>query len=88
MHMNEEKVERDQQQEIYDALFRKENEDENISPGLVQMVSRINKDLKEMRIWQDRQKTFAGGVIFATSSVWFLFSDGIPKLVAFFKRLA
>ena len=86
LHIKDEKVERDQQQEIHEALFRKEDVDSNVSPGIVQMMTRIDRELKDMRIWQDRQKTFAGGVIFATSSVWFLFSDGIPKLLAFLKR--
>jgi hypothetical protein len=87
-HMETEKIEQHQQQALYDAVFRKEDKEANVPPGLLQMMSRMNEQMLDMQIWQDRQKTFVGGVVFTVSALWFFLSDAGPKILAFLKRLS
>ena len=85
-HLADAEKERRQQQEIHDALFRKENVDENDGPGIIQLMGRINQQLLEMRITYDRQKTFIGGVIFTCSAAW-LFLGDVAKMLSSLKGL-
>jgi hypothetical protein len=87
-HVATEKQERDQQQELYEAVFRKEDKEANVPPGLLQMMSRMSDQMLEMQIWQDRQKTFIGGIVFTVSAVWFFLSDAGPKISALLKRMS
>lgn len=80
-------VERAQQQEMYDALFRKEDPDSNVAPGIVQLMVRTAEDVKVLRIAADRQKTFIGGVLFAVTSIWFFLTDVGPDMAKWLKKL-
>lgn len=87
-HRRKGEVERRQQQEMYDALFRKEDPDCNVAPGIVQLMVRTAEDVKVLRIAADRQKTFIGGMLFAVTSIWFFFTDIGPEMVKWVKKLS
>jgi len=82
-----EKLEQKQNQEIYDAVFQKADTDTNTPPGLLQSTAQIAKQLHDMRVWQDRQKTFVGGAIFACSAVWFVLTGAGQKLLVLLQKL-
>lgn len=84
-HIRTETAEHRQQQELYDAVFRKADADTNTPPGLMQLTMQISVQLRDMRIWQDRQKTFVGGVMFALSAAWFFVTDLGHKLIGLIK---
>lgn len=84
-HIAEEDPMHRQQKELYDAVFREGDEKRGTPPGLLELTARIADELKDIRIWQDRQKTFVGGVVFTLSSVWFVLSDMGPRIIGFFK---
>ena len=85
-HIGDESFEQQQQQELYNAVFRKEDTEANVPPGLLQLTSRISMQLHSIQIWQDRQKTFVGGMIFAVSSFWFFLSDAGPKMLTWWHK--
>ena len=68
-------IEGTQQLALYNAVFQQEDKARNIPAGLLQQNARIAEQLREIQIWQDRQKTFIGGVTFAVTSVGFLLSS-------------
>lgn len=87
-HCLQEDKDRQQQQAMYDALFRKEDPDSNVAPGIVQLMVRTAEDVKALRIAADRQKTFIGGMLFAITSLWFFFTDIGPELLKWMKTMA
>lgn len=86
-HLKTEEEESRQQQAIHTALFQKEDKDANIPPGLVQLCARMASDIQDMKIANDRQKRFVGGVMFAFSCIGFLFTDSAHKVLAWLKGL-
>lgn len=70
-------------EEVREALFRREDKDRGVPPGLIQLTTRIADKLDRMETRQDRQKTFVGGVVFAISAVLFFLTDGASKLLDF-----
>lgn len=86
-HLKREEDQRVQQQEMYDALFRKGDPDSNVAPGIVQLMVRTAEDVKVLRIAADRQKTFIGGMLFAVTSIWFFFTDIGPELAKWIKKM-
>lgn len=84
-HLEQDKLERRQQQELREAIFRKEDLETNTPPGLLQLTLRLNKQLREMLIWQDRQKTFVGAVVIVATSFWFLLTEVGTKLFKMLK---
>lgn len=85
-HRDLEDKERQQQREMYEALFRQEDLAKNIGPGVVQLMVRLSDDVKALRVAADRQKNFIGGVLFAITSIWFFVSDIVPNLVQWIKK--
>lgn len=81
-------IERRKQDEMHEALFRREDPDSNVAPGIVQLMVRTAEDVKVLRIAADRQKTFVGGVLFAVTSIWFFFTDIGPEMVKWIKKLS
>jgi hypothetical protein len=73
--------------QLYEAVFRKEDRDAGAPPGLLQLCSRMSGDLTEMKIANDRQKRFVGGVVFAFTSMAFFLTDSAHKLMDILKRL-
>lgn len=86
-HVKPEEEVKEQQREIYDALFRKADPDTNISPGLIQLTTQVDARLRAMEITNDRQKRFIGGFLFAFTCVGFFFTDSAHKLMSFFRSL-
>lgn len=86
-HLKVEEEELEQQKALYAAVFQKEDKETNTPPGLLQMTMRVSNQLHVMQIWQDRQKTFIGGVLFTISSMWFFLTDAGPTLLSWFKKL-
>ncbi len=74
-HVAKEDKEQAQQQDIFDAIFRKEDKDLGTPPGLLQMMAQTNAQILDMRIRNDRHKTFVGGVVFTLSAVWVFVSE-------------
>lgn len=81
-HLRNSDTERQQQHDLYVAIFRKEDPDAGSPPGLLQLTARINAQLHDISVWQDRQKTFLGGALFAITSVWFVLTEAGHKLLA------
>lgn len=86
-HMKDEDEERVQQMALHTAVFQQEDKEKNVPAGLLQMMSRIAERQEDMRIWQDRQKTFVGGVVFTVSSLWFVLSDLGPRVMLTLKKM-
>jgi len=86
-HIGNESFEQKQQQELHDAVFRKEDLDNQVTPGLLQLTARISSQLYAIQVWQDRQKTFVGGIIFAISAVWFFLTEAGHKLFELWSKL-
>jgi hypothetical protein len=86
-HIGNESYEQQQQQELHDAVFRKEDKEENVPPGILQLIARISTQIHDMRVWQDRQKTFIGGVMFTVSAVWFFLTEAGHKLFQLWGKL-
>lgn len=87
MHLADEEHEKHQQGEMHAALFQLENTDTNTPAGLVQLCARMSKDIRDMKIAADRQKTFIGGVMFAFTAMGFIFTDTFHKVWGFIKGL-
>ena len=68
-HIEEEKIERRQQQEMYDALFRKGDPGMNVAPGIVQLMVQTSARVEKLCIAADRQKTFIGGAVAAVTTI-------------------
>lgn len=81
-HVGAEAFEQRQQQELYEAVFRKGDVDTGAPPGLLQLTARISSQLHDIKVWQDRQKTFIGGMLFAVTSIWFVLTEAGHKLLA------
>lgn len=86
-HRKIEDEEHMQQREMYEALFRQEDKDKNIGPGIVQLMARLDERTKAMEIAADRQKRFVGGVMFAFTCMGFLFTDSAHKLLAWLRSI-
>ncbi len=86
-HIEEERTDRKQQQEMYDALFRKGDSDTNTAPGIVQLMVQTAGRVEKLCIAADRQKTFIGGVGAALVAVWFVVTDLGPAFVAWMKKV-
>lgn len=86
-HIADETVRQERLDELYEAIFRKEDKDGGVPPGLMQMMVRINGQMEDMAKWNDRQKTFMGGVVFTISSIWFFVSDLGPRILVGLKKL-
>lgn len=86
-HKRLEELEQKQNQEIYDAVFQKADPDTNTPPGLLQITAQISKQLHDIRVWQDRQKTFVGGVIFTCSATWFVLTEAGHKFFVLLQKL-
>lgn len=86
-HLEEESPMHRQQSELYAAVFRKEDKDSNTPPGLLQLTARISQQMEDMKVWQDRHKTFLGGAMFALSCLGFFFTDIGHKVMATIKGL-
>lgn len=84
-HLQFEEQEKKQQEQIYDALFHKEDPDNNTGPGIVQLLGQINQRLSRLENTATQQKSFLGGAIFAVSCMAVFLTDSLQKLVAFFK---
>lgn len=84
-HVADEEKERSQQQEIYDAIFRKGDPDRGIPPGLLITTATISAQLHDLRVWQDRQKTFIGGAAFAVTCMWLFLTEIGHKLLGLLK---
>ena len=80
-HCQGEDAERQQQRALYDAVFRLEDSDRGIPPGLMQMTKQTVDHVLELRIRDDRRKNFIGGMIFTVSAVWVFVSGILPKLI-------
>ena len=76
-----------QQLELYEAVFRLEDKELGRPPGLLQLTSQINAQMRDMRILQDRQKTFIGGVMFAITSAACFFTDTAQNIISLIKKL-
>lgn len=84
-HLKFEDEEKKQQQQIYDALFHKEDPDSNTGPGVVQLLGQINQRLSRLEATSASQKSFIGGAVFAVSCMAVFLTDSLQKLVALFK---
>lgn len=73
--------------DLYEAVFRKEDKDRNIAPGLLQLCARMSSELESMRIAADRQKRFVGGMLFAVTSMGFFLTDTFHRLIDLVKKL-
>ena len=80
-HVKNEEGEHEQQGQIHDALFRLEDKDKGVSPGVIQLLGRVNDRLLTMEVAADRQKRFVGGVMFAFSCMGFFLTDSAHKLM-------
>ncbi len=80
-------MDRRQQQEIHDALFRKADADANISPGIVQLLVQTSDRLEKLCIAADRQKTFIGGALAAVAAIWFVITDLGPEALKWLKKV-
>lgn len=76
-----------QQQDLYDAIFRLEDKDRGVPPGLMQITARIAASVEELQERDRRQRTFIGGVLFALGSLGFFLTDSAHKLIALLKSL-
>lgn len=73
--------------QLYEAVFRKEDPDTGTPPGLLQLCSRMSADVSAMKVANDRQKRFIGGVVFAFTSMAFFLTDSAHKLMELLRRL-
>ena len=80
-HCLGEDKDREQQKALHEAVFRLENVDLGIPPGLLQLTRQISDHVLELRVRDDRRKTFIGGMIFTVSAVWVFLSGILPKLL-------
>jgi len=85
-HLKAEFADRQQQQEMYDALFRKGDKSSNVAPGIVQLMVQTADSVETLRIAADRQKHFIGGTLAAIGAVWFFVSDVGPMIINWIKR--
>lgn len=86
-HEAKEEVKHAQLTELYEAVFRKEDPDRGQPPGLLQLCARMSNDLTAMKIANDRQKRFIGGMVFAITSMGFFLTDTFHKIVEILRRL-
>ena len=86
-HLAPEREAAEQQKEIYDAIFRKEDADKNIGPGVIQLLAQVNARTVSMEIANDRQKRFVGGIVFAIGALGFFLTDSAHKLMSVLRGL-
>lgn len=86
-HMLGEENEKQQQNLIYEALFRKEDPESNTPPGVIQLLAQMSGRLQAIEKANAQQKTFFGGVFFAITCVGFFLSDTFHKLAVILKSL-
>ena len=86
-HMGDDKAAKSQQEELYTAIFQKENRDENVPPGLLQLVSRISQNLESINTLQSRQKIFTSGAIAAAMVFWGIISGAGRTLFQWLSKL-
>jgi len=82
-HIGDEAFEQQQQQELYAAVFQKEDKEKNIPPGLLQSVSRISEALSHL----SAQKTFLSGMVAAVGVFWFIISGAGRTLFQWLSKL-
>jgi hypothetical protein len=81
-HCREERTVKVQAEEMYAAMFRKQDHELGSPPGILQSLSMISERLHAMEEMQTRHKTFIAGVAFAASAVWIFLTDIGVKLLA------
>lgn len=86
-HVKKEDADQQQQQAMFDALFKREEDSLDGQPGLLQLMRQMHKQMKDMQIWQDRQKTFVGGIVFVIGSLGFLFTEQAARIATGLKRI-
>ena len=86
-HQSFEDAQKTQQDQIFDALFHKEDPDSNIGPGVIQLLSQINARLTRLESTNQQQRTFVGGVLFACSCVAVFLTDSVSKLIQLVRGL-
>lgn len=86
-HLEPERIQQKQSAEVHEALFRLEDKELGTPPGLLQLTQQLSARLRAIEIRDDRQRRFIGGIVFAVSSVTFVFSDTAHKLVDVLKRI-
>ena len=85
-HRRQEGDWRKQQQEMYDALFQKEDKDSNVPPGVVQLLVRTAESVEALRQAADRQKTFIGATLGAVTAIWFFVTHVVPLALDAIKK--
>lgn len=73
--------------EVYEALFRLEDTNKNIGPGLIQIVHRLDGQINKLVEQNRRQHTFVGGMLFAFTSVWLFITDWGAKAMSLLHKL-
>lgn len=86
-HIKVEEDEQAKQQELYTAIFQKEDKDAGKHAGLLQLTSRIDARLEGLEKREALQKTFVGGVLFALGSIGFFLTDSAHKLFELLRSL-
>lgn len=82
-HCIEERTVKGQAEEMYEAIFRKQDHELGSPPGILQSLAMISERLHEMETMQVRHKTFIAGVAFAASAIWIFLTDIGVKLLSF-----
>lgn len=86
-HCEDEESWRKKNCEIYEALFRIEDPSKGIAPGLFESMSSVNDRLRRIEDENKKHRTFAAGVAFAISGVWFFLTDFWAKLISLLHKL-
>lgn len=86
-HVITERDEQTDQRALHEAVFRKEDKDAGVPPGLIQLVVRMDARLDTIERFHFKQRTFIGGVLFAITSIWFFLTDVGPDLAKWLKKL-
>lgn len=73
--------------ELHEAVFRKSDPVLGTQPGILEHMTQLNQMLLEQQKWQDRQKTFVGGILFTFSCLGFFLTDTAHKLLNLFRSL-
>lgn len=82
-HCHDERMIQQKADEMYVAIFRKQDLELGSPPGILQSLSIISERLHAMEDLQTRHKTFIAGVAFAASAVWIFLTDIGVKLLSF-----
>ena len=86
-HVQSETKDREMLSHIYEALFRKEDKDTNVSPGAFQLLVQIGTRMQALEVAAVRQKTFIGGGLATLAIVGSLFTDTAHKVIGIIKGL-